>query len=65
MCKSIRNVKIVLNKLDNCIILQSPPTKSEQELQEEDELALALALSQSEHENKEKEVSCVKINISM
>ena len=44
-------------------IMQAPPQKTEQEIQEEEELQLALALSQSEAEAKEKEVPSHKLSV--
>ncbi|KAK6180368.1 hypothetical protein SNE40_012537 [Patella caerulea] len=44
--------------------VQTPPAKSEQEIQEEEELQLALALSKSEHETSEKERNRMKTNYS-
>jgi len=41
-------------------VIQGPPARSEQDIQEEEELQLALALSQSEAEAKDKEV-CVQM----
>ena len=37
-------------------MLQTPPQKTEAEIQEEEELQLAIALSKSEEESKSKEV---------